>query len=193
VSHRKGKPFPNFAPFTVGTGYHYMTAYSVDVAGNKSNLHAAFFAVQSPTSTKISSSANPVVYGNNVTLTASVAASFGPTPIGAVIFKNGTAILGTAPLKRGIASLVTSTALVEGSDSITAVYLGNSDDEASTSSPLILTVKQAGTSTALVSSGNPLRYGSSARSQLQSSRQPQEPRAVQLLSGTEALPWRRPR
>ncbi|MGB8007890.1 MAG: Ig-like domain repeat protein [Terriglobales bacterium] len=84
-----------------------------------------------PTTTALSSSLNPSDYGQAVTFTATVTSS-GPTPIGKVVFKNGTKVMGSAALSGGVATLTTSK-LAVGSYSITAEYLGDANSAESTS------------------------------------------------------------
>ena len=90
------------------------------------------------TSTALSSSPNPSGIGNPVTLTATVTKSSGTaTPTGTVSFYSGTptgthTLLGTSTLSSGTASLVTSS-LSAGTDSLYAVYSGDSNYATSTS------------------------------------------------------------
>ena len=111
---------------------------------------------QDSTTTKLASSANPSVYGQTVTFTATVsAASPGSgTPTGSVTFYDGTTDLGTGTLSSGTASFTIST-LAVGANSITGVYGGDSNFMTSTSAALSQTVKQASTTTSVVSSLNP--------------------------------------
>jgi len=87
--------------------------------------------------TTLNSSANPSVYGNAVTLTATVTGS-GGTPGGTVTFKDGAAVLGTATLNAsGQATFTTSTLSASGSPhSLTAVYGGDGSFSSSSSSAL---------------------------------------------------------
>lgn len=86
------------------------------------------------TTTALSSNINPSNYGEAVTFTATVA-SLGPTPAGKVLFKNGTAPMGSAILSGGVAKLTRSN-LAVGSNSITAEYLGDANSGESSSSVL---------------------------------------------------------
>ena len=86
------------------------------------------------TNTTLSSSANPAVFGQPLTFTASVTASAG-TPTGLVTFRNGGQAIGSVQLAGGSATLVAAS-LGVGSHSITAVYAGNATFASSTSSPL---------------------------------------------------------
>ena len=108
----------------------------------------------------MTSSANTSVYGQSVTFTATVkAASPGSgTPTGTVTFYDGTTDLGNGTLSAGTATFST-TFVVVGSHSITAVYSGDTNFTTSTSSALTQTVNQAATTTAVVSAVNPSIYG----------------------------------
>jgi uncharacterized repeat protein (TIGR03803 family) len=113
----------------------------------------------SPTTTSLSSSANPSNFGQIVTLTAVVANSGGPAPTGTVTFKNGVATLGSATLvSPGTATLAT-TKLPLGSDLLTADYNGDSQNQKSTSSVLMQAVNQAQITLSLASSPNPSSSG----------------------------------
>ena len=96
---------------------------------------------QAGTTTALSSSMNPTVYGQAVTFTATVASAVplvGP-PTGSVTFFAGATTLGSAPLSGGVASLAV-TSLTVGSDSITAVYSGDPNFAGSPSTVLSQTV-----------------------------------------------------
>jgi hypothetical protein len=110
---------------------------------------------QDSTTTKLTSSANPSVYGQTVTFTATVsAASPGSgTPTGVVTSYDGTTDLGTGSLSSGTANFTISTLSV-GANSITGVYSGDSNFVTSASAALTQTVKQANTTTSVVSSAN---------------------------------------
>jgi hypothetical protein len=104
---------------------------------------------------------NPSVYQEPVTLTASVTSSGGTPANGEnVTFMSGTTSLGAAQLTGGVASL-TTTDLSVGTDSITAVYGGDSDFAGSTSMAVSQTVNKASSSTTLTSSPNPSSSGQS--------------------------------
>lgn len=100
------------------------------------------------TTTTLTSSLNPSTYGQQVTFTASVA-SGGSNITSAsgetITFKDGSTTLGTGTLNSsGQATFTTSaTQLPAGSNSITAVYGGDSSFSGSTSSTLTQTVDKA--------------------------------------------------
>ena len=139
------------------TGIHTLTAaYSGD-ANNIASTSAALNQVVRPaaTTTTLSSSSNPVSYGQNVTLTATVAPV---SATGIVTFQEGATQLGSSNLINGAATLVVNT-LSTGPHSITASYSGDDNDAVSNSSPLTLTVRPAATTTSLSVSPNPSAYG----------------------------------
>jgi len=88
------------------------------------------------TTTALSSSANPSVLGDAVTLSATVSASSSSTlPSGEVRFLDGDTLLGTASLASGTATLAVST-LQQGTHPITAEYEGDTTFAGSTSAVL---------------------------------------------------------
>ena len=104
------------------------------------------------TATALSSSPNPSISGQAVTLTATVT-SAGGTPTGIVTFTGNGAALGSAALANGTATLST-TALPVGTDSVVASY-GGAAGFATSSGQATQQVNASGTSTALSSSPNP--------------------------------------
>jgi hypothetical protein len=111
------------------------------------------------TSTGLTSSANPAVFGQPVTLTASVGA-LAPgagTPTGTVTFSDGTTTLGSAFLSGGVASMTTS-GLAVGGHSLTASYGGDGNFNPS-GGTLTETVNKAPTAAAVGSSANPSVFG----------------------------------
>jgi hypothetical protein len=153
-----------YTTWSLAVGSHSLTAvYSGDNNFTASTSAAVTETINQPTGTTASttsvvSSANPAVSGQSVTFTATVSVASG-TPTGAVTFKDGATVLGSAPLGSGHATLTVGLAI--GSHSITAVYSGDNTFASSTSTALTQTVNQAGTSTTLVSSANPINTGNS--------------------------------
>ena len=100
------------------------------------------------TTTAVTGAPNPSVFGQSVTLTATVT---GSSPTGTGQFRDGATNLGApVALAGGQAQLVTS-ALAVGAHSITAVYGGDSGNQGSTSPVFTQTVNAAATTTAIVS------------------------------------------
>ena len=112
-------------------------------------------ALATVTTTILSSSPNPSLYGQVVTFTAKVSSSAGPPPDGeAVTFIKGTAVLGEGTLSSGSASFG-STTLKVGKNAVSADYVGDPKFAFSKSTALSQVVDKASTATALVSSLNP--------------------------------------
>jgi hypothetical protein len=118
---------------------------------------------QAATTSSVASSANPSVFGQSVTFTATVAASAPGSgiPTGMVTFKDGATTLGTGTLNGSGQTTLATSALALGSHSITVVYAGDSDFTTSTSSTLTQTVNQAATTTAVTSTTAPSVVGQS--------------------------------
>ena len=112
------------------------------------------------TTSTVTASANPSVYGQTVTLTATVkpVAPATGTPTGSVTFLDGGTPIGTGTLSAGKASLATAFTLV-GSHSITATYAGDGNFLGSNSPALAETVNQAATTSKVTTSANPSVYG----------------------------------
>jgi hypothetical protein len=111
---------------------------------------------ESATTSKVTSSVNPSVFGESVTFTATVTAVApgSGTPTGSGTFMDGSTALATSSLSGGTATISIST-LAVAAHSITVVYGGDSDFLTSTSAVLTQTVKQAGTTSSVTSSANP--------------------------------------
>jgi hypothetical protein len=110
------------------------------------------------TTTTLTSSHDPSVYREPVTLTAKVASgSSAPKNGESVSFMIGAKLLGAEKLTGGTATL-TTTDLPVGADSVTAVYGGDTDFSSSTSKALIQTVGRAKSTTTLTVKPNPSAY-----------------------------------
>ncbi len=92
------------------------------------------------TTTELTSSVNPSVYGQSVTFTATCSGQWsavsGQWPTGTVTFSDGGTSLGTGTLNGSGTATVTTTSLLVGSHTITAVYNGDANFSSSTSAPL---------------------------------------------------------
>jgi len=114
-------------------------------------------SVQTPTTTTVSSSLNPAIYGQTVTLSSAVSSASG-LPTGTVTFYQGSTAVGNSTLVNRSTSISVSM-LVAGSQPITAVYQGCSAFGSSTSTQLSQIVSPETTTTAMTSSANPARPG----------------------------------
>lgn len=135
----------------------------------------AVYSEKEPTSTTLAvtaggQSVTEIVYGGQVTLTATVTPDSGSGALsaGSVTFKHDTFVIGTAPLDANGQATLTTDKLPEAvlpstkvSGSITAIYDGNSAYSTSSSLPSPLTVyKSIATTTSLNSGGvNTVVYG----------------------------------
>jgi uncharacterized repeat protein (TIGR01451 family) len=117
------------------------------------------------TSVIITSSANPSVYGQSVTLTATVSVTSpgSGTPTGNVVFKDGATTLATVALNGGSPDKATfSTASFSvATHAITAQYLGGTGYNASAVANFSQVVNKAPTTTTVLTSGSPSDFGSS--------------------------------
>ena len=145
----------------------YATGVSASWAGDGSyagSLGTAQLVVsQAPTSVSVSGSANPSVFSQSVSFTATVTSS-GGTPTGTVQFKiDGTnfgspvAVDGTGKATSG-----TTTTLTVASHSISAVYGGDANFSTSTGS-VSQTVNKASVTVTLTSAPNPVVKGTSIK------------------------------
>src|SRR5207245_1572382 len=135
-----------FVTSTLAVGSHSITAsYGGDANFNGSTSPRLTQTVKYGTTTSVSSSLNPSVFGQSVKFTATVTANSPGTgtPTGKVTFKDGgTAITNCSNLSLNSSGLATCTtsSLSVGSHSITATYGGSSTFLPSTSPALTQTV-----------------------------------------------------
>jgi hypothetical protein len=135
-------------------GSHSITAvYSGDSNGNGSTSAASPLTVNSDlTRTTLAAAPTTVVLGQSLVLKATVSA-VAPgvgTPTGTVSFYDGATLIGTQPLSASApytASITTSTLPIGSAQPITAVYSGDANDLASTSTASKVTVNPVTTRT----------------------------------------------
>jgi hypothetical protein len=145
------------AAFTTASltgGSHSITAtYNGDATYSSSTASLTQTVIQASTSTTLTSSLHPSVFGQAVTFTAKVTSTT-PGVNGSVQFIDGGTVLHTSPLAGGKATYTTST-LAAGPHSIKSSFVGNTNFAASTSPAVSQTVNQAATMTTVTSSANP--------------------------------------
>ena len=112
------------------------------------------------TTTTLTSSVNPTVFGQSTTLTATVAQVTGPTTpnAGTVTFKDGATTLGSVGVTSGVAAFPVST-LTGGSHNLTATYGGTALFAASTSNTVTQAVNKATPTVSVTNS--PVTYNGS--------------------------------
>jgi uncharacterized protein YycO len=148
--------------FTTAGTYSIFAKYNGDGNNSGSTSSTLSQVIRTATTTMLASSLNPSLAGQAVTFTANVTSTVGTPPNGELVtFKNGSAVLGAAPLSGGTTSLTTSS-LVAGIYTITAAYSGDANFVASTSNGLrqvVNSTSKSATATALTSNLNPSIYG----------------------------------
>jgi hypothetical protein len=129
-------------------------------------VNGTLTVTQAKTATSLTAPAASVLTGASVTFSIFVSPGFAGTPTGSVQVLNGTTLLATVPLTAPVTAYTTSS-LPVGSNSITAVYQGDTNFSASTSavftetitgppdfsvtaSPSALTIKQGQSATATI-------------------------------------------
>ena len=143
---------------TLAAGTHTITAVykgDADYASSTSTQIITETVSETSSTTTISASTTNSIASRTITLTAKVTAS-GATPTGTVTFMNGNVPLGSAALNNGVASIVTAS-LPVGTNNVTAIYGGNSNDSGSTSASVAITIVQAPTTTVVSSDQNPIQ------------------------------------
>jgi len=149
----------SFGPltFVIPAGQSVITATATRPTNNTSEFSQCL-ATLPPTTTAVTSSLNPSMFGQFVTFTATVT---GASPTGTVQFLDGATLLASGTLSGAQATLATDL-LAQGSHNITAVYSGDTNNQGSTS-PILVQVVDAGsassTTTGLTSSLNPSMFG----------------------------------
>ncbi len=148
------------------TATHTITAtYAGDTNFATSNGTVTQTVNKAATTTAVISSVNPSVFGQPITLTATVQPTSpgGGTPTGTVTFEDTTTStsLGSATLNgTGVATLSNVSSLSIATHTITATYAGDTNFATSNGS-VTQTVGKAGTTTTVTSSANPAVNGQS--------------------------------
>ena len=156
---------PPSAGVGLESGTHILSAtYSGDTthAPSISNL-VTDLVLPDITSATLASSLNPAAFGAAVTFSATLTGNYA-TPVGPVVFLDGTTPIGTATLNSAGIATITSSTLAAGTHPITAYYAATSDFMAATSgviNEVIVPPVLPATATALTSSLNPSLLGSS--------------------------------
>jgi hypothetical protein len=154
------------AALPAGASHTLTAVYSgaPNFAGSSGTL-SGFAVSQAHTTTSVSASPASSVYGQTVTLTATLSNTDTSAPVtsGTVSFYDGSAatgtLLGTAPVSGGTATLPTAALPAGASHTLTAVYSGAPNFVGSTGARTGFTVSQATTSIALSASPNPAVFG----------------------------------
>jgi hypothetical protein len=116
------------------------------------NLYGVAPVIPATSTLGLTASASTIAAGGSVKFTATIAPATGSTanPAGTVTFYNGTKAIGTGTVASNVAMLTTTGLTTVGSDSIYAVYGGDTNFSGSPSAAVSLTVTTATTSTPTV-------------------------------------------
>jgi len=147
---------------TASTNFPTKNALQATYGGDPDDAFVTKIDVRAATTTTLTPANPPAsVYGQAVTFTGTVTSAAGAPPDGeTVAFMKGKTVLGTGTLSGGSAGFITST-LPVGSNTLTAMYSGDSNLVASTSKAVKQVVNKATTTTTLTSSLNPSNSGQS--------------------------------
>ncbi len=151
-----------FTSSTLPAGSLSLTAsYSGDSDFSNSSGGLTQVVSQATNVVTVTSNPNPSSLSQTVTFTVTVAGQYQGTVTGSVSFMNGSKTIGSASVNtRGVATFMNAFS-TSGTDSITAVYAGDSNNQGGSSSVLSQVVTNATTTTSLSSSGTPAPVGQS--------------------------------
>ncbi|HVZ53335.1 MAG TPA: Ig-like domain repeat protein [Pseudolabrys sp.] len=133
-------------PATGGAGSFPVTITASNGIGSDATQNFTFTIGKTNGVVSLTPSAASTAFGQSVTLTATVSAAV--TPTGSVTFMDGAASLGTSNLSGSTATIATAS-LAVGSHSITALYNGNNDINATTSTSKTVTVSKGETTVSI--------------------------------------------
>ena len=142
------------APTNPGSSIGFEITYQGGV-----NRNDVVLTTKNLTTISVASSVYSAVFGQPVTLTATIAAMNSPSPTGTVDFYSATTFLGSATISGSQAILNGATDIPVGTDQIVAVYQGDSLNSASSSNSIPLSVAAADTQVNLQSSMVSSVYG----------------------------------
>jgi ELWxxDGT repeat protein len=115
-------------PGALGSNPRNLTSFDGDLLFSADGDVLWIFIANPSTTTTVSSSPNPSVFSQAVTVTAVVGAALGASPTGTVDFKDGAADLTPGGVTlAGNQATFTTAALAVGSHTITAIYSGDSN------------------------------------------------------------------
>ncbi len=148
-----GSGIATFSTATLSVGTHSLTAvYSGDANSDPSTSSVLSQVVQkASTNVVLSSSSNPSTFAQSIMASATVTSAATGTPGGTVTFLNGNATLGSSPVNANGVAMFTIAMMTAGTDSLSAVYSGDTNFGGSTSQVLPQIVQKANTTTALSS------------------------------------------
>jgi len=148
-------------PVVLSGGMHAIIAeYSGDnIFGGSSSFPALITVSEYASSIAVLiSNSNPSNYGGSIIFSAAITVPVGGVATGTITFYDGAMVIGTSGVSSNSGSTTIST-LTAGSHNITAQYSGDSNFSSSTSPVLMQTVNKLTSSTTLITSANPVTFG----------------------------------
>jgi hypothetical protein len=147
-------------PVVLSGGTHAVIAeYSGDnIFGGGFSFPALITVSEFSSSIAVFSNANPSNYGGSITFSAAITVPAGGVATGTITFYDGATVIGTSGVSVNSGSLMVST-LTAGNHNITAQYSGDSNFSLSTSPILVQVVNQLPSMTTLITSANPVTWG----------------------------------
>ncbi len=143
-----------FGTASLGVGVHELSfTYSGDSHFAIAIAQMSQTVLNASTQTTLMASANPAIYGQALTLSASVSSN-GGAATGSVSFMDAGAIVGSSQLGANGSADLTLSSLSPGTHDLVAVYVGDGKASPSSSVPTAVTVRQT-TVLALASNANP--------------------------------------
>ena len=150
----------SYSTSTLSAGNHNLSAvYAGDTNNLGSSATLLFTVNQASTSVALRTSGSPSAASLSVTFSATVTGS-GGTPTGLVNFLDGSTNLGSSSLNNAGQTTFSLSSLTVGSHTITAAYVGDTNDLASTSPSLVQTVVKSTTTISLTASASSTPVGS---------------------------------
>ena len=151
----------NLSTAALSVGSHSITANYTGDTYNLASTSAVLTEsiTQQQTATTLTSSLNPAVYGNAVTLTATVTVTGTGPATGQVTFFDGSGSIGLGTLDGSGHATLTESTLATGSHSLAAHYAGDTNNAPSVSSAVVEIVQQATTSDTLAAAPTPVIAG----------------------------------
>jgi uncharacterized repeat protein (TIGR03803 family) len=147
---------------SLSRGNHEISAtYAGDAAFDPSRGSKDQVVDKDPTTTALTSSLNPSIYGQKVTWTATVKTSGSTIPTGIVRFNWSSYSIGTATLNSSGVATLTLSDLSADAYPLFAVYTGDTNNGTSTSPILNQVITQTTSAAAITASPNPSTQGQS--------------------------------
>jgi hypothetical protein len=152
-SSLNGSGIATFSIATLSVGTHSLTAaYGGDSTSDPSTSSVLSQIVQkASTNIALTSSTNPSTFEQSIAVSATVSSTATGTPTGTVTFSKGNATLGSSPVNASGVAILSIATLSVGTDSLTAVYSGDTNFAGCTSQALSQLVQKANTTTTLSS------------------------------------------